>query len=67
MTGNFTKGLKGSYYFGLSNALRIIDNRNGVEKFSVYPNPTNGLINVSFNSNGNAINLNIKLLEEETY
>ena len=49
LEGTFTTGINGTYYFGKSTSLGVADNDFAL--FNVYPNPTNGNVNITISSN----------------
>ena len=56
LTGDFTSGLNGTYYFG--NIAFLSTNEFSFDDFALFPNPTNGMVNVRFNTTEDvAINL----------
>ncbi|WP_375237869.1 T9SS type A sorting domain-containing protein [Aurantibacter sp.] len=56
-SATFTQGMEGTYYFGRAESLSVIKN-NKFQDFSIFPNPTNNVINIAFNSQNNNNNNN---------
>jgi|GEM_PF-482943 len=51
LSGDFTSGINGTYYFGkMESVLGVTENQFKV--FSVYPNPSNGLFNLTISTSG---------------
>ncbi len=49
LTATFATGINGTYYFGKSTVLSVADNDFAL--FNVYPNPSNGNVNITLSSN----------------
>jgi hypothetical protein len=57
ITGTFTTGMEGTYYFGRASSLTT--EQFSITGLSVYPNPSNGIVNISFDNAGSQISLNL--------
>ena len=49
LQGTFSTGIDGTYYFGRATALGVANN--DFSLFNVFPNPTNGSVNITLSSN----------------
>jgi len=56
VTGNFTSGISGDYYFG--NLAFLSTSEFTFDNFLMYPNPSNGSLTMSFNT-ANDVNVNL--------
>jgi len=56
LTGDFTTGLNGTYYFG--NVAFLSSEEFSFEGFALYPNPSNGNVNITFKTN-NDVNIDL--------
>ena len=53
LTANFTSGINGTYYFGkMESVLGFAENQ--FNSFNIFPNPSNGIFNLSVSTNVNA-------------